>query len=406
MNPTDLHAGRRRAAVLAFALVALTFAPPARADEGDRIEDLLDQDRLHEALAAAEAFVKREPDSAQAQGLYGRALFEFDRFGPAREALARSAELSPDIWGPWAHAFLARIAAYYGEDEACREHLAQVEDDHWVKVSLSALLAPEGYARRDTEHYVVYSDPDVTRAGGDVLGSKLLELIYEGYSKVFPFEVDPKRKHRVYLFSSYERFDAMCRAMGRDGGNGMAGYFYSEEGALLVRTRASEPGARGGFTGQGIRTLFHEAFHQFIRMHARNIPDWFNEGLAMYFETARQAGPRKLAIGGLHPNRVDQLRRALDGRARPGLLSLRELLTLSYDDFHDKSRESLNYSHAWGFVHFLLDGMGKKGRKLVRDYFKVLNAGRPAAEAHAETFGDLDLARLELAWAEYVKRLN
>ena len=52
-----------------------------------------------------------------------------------------------------------------------------------------------------------------------------------------------------------------------------------------------------------------------------------------------------------------------------------------------------------------LNGMGKRGRKLVKDYFQVLREGRTPEEAHARTFGKLDLDKLEQRWKTYINKL-
>ena len=71
-----------------------------------------------------------------------------------------------------------------------------------------------------------------------------------------------------------------------------------------------------------------------------------------------------------------------------------------------EQRELVNYAQGWSFAHFLLHGMGKKGKKLLKGYFLALKAGRTREDAHAATFGRMDLRKLEAAWVAYVKRLK
>ena len=86
-------------------------------------------------------------------------------------------------------------------------------------------------------------------------------------------------------------------------------------------------------------------------------------------------------------------------------LPLAEFLALTDKTFRS-DRELANYAQGWSVVHFLLHGMGKKGRKLLKNYFHALKQGKTRAAAHALTFDTMDLNKVERAWVEYVKRLK
>jgi tetratricopeptide (TPR) repeat protein len=393
---------------LRLALVLALLLPLGSLAQGktlaEEAEEHLDAKRYHRGLVLAQKAHEAQPDDTETNGVLGRALFRLNRFPEAREKLERCMELSPKTWGKYCRSYLARIAFYYGEDDTVKELVAGLKADHWVRRTLSRLIAPKGMKKRSTKHYQVYTATAVDAQGGGKLGGQLLELIHKAYSKVFPFKTDKKRVHRVYLLASQQDLSRFATFVWQKGPVSSTGLFYGDQGALLLRTGLfAKEGAKQGFSEAGIRTLFHEAFHQFIDMHAPDVPDWLNEGLAEYFETARQSSAKKLDIGIPHPSRCRALRRNF---GQGSLWKLKDFLKINYDQFHEDSHESLNYSEAWSLIHFFLHGpMKKKGRKLLKTYFTILREGRPWEEAHEETFGTIDLIKLEKAWIEYVNRL-
>ena len=87
-------------------------------------------------------------------------------------------------------------------------------------------------------------------------------------------------------------------------------------------------------------------------------------------------------------------------------LHLREFLQQTNKQFRESAdRKKINYAQAWSVVHFLLQGMGKKGKKAAKSYFLALKAGKTRAEAFEESFGKLNLDKVDMAWRRYVTRL-
>ncbi len=259
-----------------------------------------------------------------------------------KEAKVQLEKARVNGWDKFGRSYLARIAWYYNDRERAKELLAGMKPDHWLRRSLTGLMNPTGMRRTEIKHY-------------------------KGTS---------------------------------------TGVQFPSQGTLILRTGAdSRKGTRHGFSDKGIRTLFHEAFHQFIDKYTPECPDWLNEGMAEYFETAVMAGKNKLDIGIPQPSRTQDLRDSFAGRdART--YPMRDFLKISYTAFHQDSRENLNYSQGWGIVHFLLHGpVKKKGRKALKDYFTKLREGASATEAHDASFGKLNLNKLEAAWKAYINRL-
>ncbi|MEZ6187268.1 MAG: DUF1570 domain-containing protein [Planctomycetota bacterium] len=371
------------------------------------------EDRPHEALRLVEPLLAASPDDASAVGLRGRIHFDLARFDEALADLARAAELEPETWGDLAREIECRVAFYRCEDAKVRELLPTFEASAWTE-AYPYLLEPDGMRRHqlDGGRYVVYVDEALAERRGEVFAARMLELIYDAYSSVFPFEVDPRMVSRVYVFgktSEYQRFS--LRAVGSNKSSA-SGYFSPSTRILVIDADPERQATNEfGFCAEAIDTLFHEGFHQFVQLHVpQGMPDWLNEGMAEYFGPSTARGKRKLNVGVVvkhHPTRTTRYERIRETlRDHPGSVwSVERFMQQTDDDFDAEGRGLLNYAQAWSLVHFFVQGMGSKGRTLLKGYFSALREGRSPAEAYAETFGELDARKLDKAWRAYVLRL-
>jgi len=260
-------------------------------------------------------------------------------------------------------------------------------------------------------HYVVYVDETLAETKGEVFTARMMELIYDAYSTVFPFDADERMISRVYVFgktSEYQRFST--KAVGSNKSSA-SGYFSPSTRALVVDADPERMQTNPyGFTPDAIDTLFHEGFHQFVRLHVpQGFPDWLNEGLAEYFGPSTAHGKKKLNVGVVlktHPTKVTRYERIRNTlRDHPGSVwSVERFMTMSDDDFDMEGRSLLNYAQSWSLVHFFVQGMGKKGRKLIKAYFTQLREGKTPDEAFKESFGELNMRKLDKAWRAYVMK--
>lgn len=390
-------------------LAALALAAPAAAGALEDAEKAYEEDRLEDALRLSQAAVEAAPTDADAVGLLGRVLFSLGRLDEAVERAGRAGELDAEVWGDLGKSTACRVAFFRNQDDAVRRLLPTFESGAVTK-HLEFLMAPTGLVRHQEPrgHYVVYADETLQGRKGHEWAGKMMELIYEAYSTVFPFEVDATLVSRVYLFGgagTYSRFNAHLEKDMSDA----SGYFAPSTRILVVDAApdAGETVNPAGFSDGAIDTLFHEGFHQFVNLHVpQDMAMWFNEGMAEYFGPSTPRGRKALNVGVVlktHPTRTTRYERLMSGlRGESRLLSLRELLTQG-----DAAFGLMEYAQSWSFIHFLLHApsMGAKGKKLLKDYFLAVKGGKTAAEAHALTFGTLDLDKLDAAWRAYVLTL-
>ena len=100
--------------------------------------------------------------------------------------------------------------------------------------------------------------------------------------------------------------------------------------------------------------VYHEAFHQYIyyALGGRDLPVWFDEGHATFFEGSDIDAHRKTVKIVEEPLRVDPfLARLKDGRA----LNLGALLKMDHAQFYSRNSEMMNdnYATAYALVYFL-----------------------------------------------------
>lgn len=124
-----------------------------------------------------------------------------------------------------------------------------------------------------------------------------------------------------------------------------------------------------------VATVIHEATHQLafncgLQARYADIPLWFSEGIAIFFETPDlQSSKGWRGIGNVHRSRLVDFRRATATRPRDSLSTL-----LSVDTrFRDPKLAPAAYAESWLLVHFLL----KRYPQPFREYLRLLAEKKP-----------------------------
>lgn len=146
-----------------------------------------------------------------------------------------------------------------------------------------------------------------------------------------------------------------------------------------------------------MRTIRHEAFHQYLSYATAMIPTspWLNEGYAQYFENPESADWRLP----LTTEDVDRLAQTLP-----------DLLKMDYAAFYDGSDEErrVKYRLAWSLAYFIENGApnvrSAPFANLKRDYLKALFETRDMRAATETAFGSPEnVDRFIAEWAKYWK---
>lgn len=162
-------------------------------------------------------------------------------------------------------------------------------------------------------------------------------------------------------------------------------------------------------SAQTYQTLFHEAFHQFLRRYVENPPIWLNEGLATYFGTAR---PTKSGLVFDPRNDHWDICRKLISQGQA--IQLIDLVRANRSEFYDHSvmdvrwggqplrRSFVYYAQSYTLIHMLL--ADAQSRETLQSYVRDLADDDGRTEAITKRYFDEDrCARLAPLWVQYVQ---
>ncbi|MDQ3748542.1 MAG: DUF1570 domain-containing protein, partial [Acidobacteriota bacterium] len=176
----------------------------------------------------------------------------------------------------------------------------------------------------------------------------------------------------------------------------VAGYFLGGEDVnyIVLSTEGEK-----SFT---YRTIFHEYIHYLVDndIGRSNVPPWFNEGLAEYYEMFEIENDQKVTLGALNQNH---------------LLLLQQNKLIPFETFFNVDNYSLQrqghdgaglfYAQAWALMHYLMQGNnGTRSQQLNKFTVLVLN-GKMPKEAFTEAF-QTDYATMERELKKYVEQRN
>lgn len=221
-----------------------------------------------------------------------------------------------------------------------------------------------------------------------------LEQFRETFRQVFPrAKFNNSVQTNVVVFksaSSYKPFKPK-RADGK-ADEWVAGYFQAGEDVNYITL--STEGEKEDTYG----TIFHEYVHFLLRNNLgdSNIPPWFNEGLAEYYQTFQIKDDIKATLGNVQSEHLSILQRTQ-------LIPLKTLFAVDYYQLYQNGSHSrtIFYAQSWALMHYLIQG--NKGANLGSlDKFLTLLRNKVAPKtAFQQAFG-YDYATMEAALKKYV----
>ena len=282
---------------------------------------------------------------------------------------------------------------------------------------------PSGFRAHKTRHYLIcYNTSTVYAEWCGALFERLYKA-FRNYWRQRGLELtDPDWPLVAFVFDGKSSYARYAKTELGEATSSIIGYYslrtnrvttYDLTGAD-VRTRRlnstaqvnrilSRPQAE-----RTVATIIHEATHQLafncgLQTRYADIPLWFSEGIAIYFETPDLRSSKGWRnIGGVNRVRLAEFRRYL--RARPAD-SLRTLL--SQDDRFRSSRTAPQaYAEAWALNYFLINTRIEE----YTEYLKTLEQKQPLLydDAHERIeqfqrfFGE-DLSRLDAQFLRYMR---
>ncbi|MBN1422339.1 MAG: DUF1570 domain-containing protein [Planctomycetes bacterium] len=237
---------------------------------------------------------------------------------------------------------------------------------------------------KETEHYIVLSDVDQKFTD---LHARYAEAMYAMFAGVFPSTKKPEAKLRIVIFKTREEFQAFGAPADILG-------FYLPSNRILYLYDHVKPALT-------LEVLIHEGFHQYIHLLLDEIPVWFNEGMAQFFETAEFVrNGFKIGASSRRAGHLAYLVRTQRDRFP------REFLRIGEAEFRMPNRMLENYAQAWGMCHFLILFKDGKYRGALNRYYEALLRGEGADAAYRAAFSAIDWETLLQEWRAYVPALS
>jgi len=203
-----------------------------------------------------------------------------------------------------------------------------------------------------------------------------LEQFRDGFARLLTgFRFNSAAATTVVVFKSNQAFDPFKPVYQGRPGN-VAGYFQSGQDVNYI-TLTTEQLANNPF-----RIIFHEYVHLLLHNTVRDLPLWFDEGLAEYYSTFDLADDgRKVWLGKVIPAHLQLL------RDEP-LLPLQTLLAVDRKSsyYNECDKNGIFYAQSWALVHYLILGNERKRQRQIGTYLQLLHAGANPEKAFQDAF--------------------
>lgn len=176
----------------------------------------------------------------------------------------------------------------------------------------------------------------------------------------------------------------------------VAGYFQPGRDVNYI-TLSTE-----GEDDQTYRTIFHEYVHFMLNINfgKSEIPTWFNEGLAEYYETFIIEKDQEVKLGLFHQRHIDLLR---DTKILP-LDTLFNISRHAWNQSGGHSR-SIYYAQSWALMHYLMQSSNGSKREGLGKFIAQLARNIAPEKAFQESF-QMNYADMEKELKKYVSQAS
>ena len=221
-----------------------------------------------------------------------------------------------------------------------------------------------------------------------------LEQFRETFKKLFQTaNFDSAVPTNVIVFkssSSYKPFKPR-RANGKINEN-IAGYFQpGKDVNYITLSTDGEPADRYG-------TIFHEYVHFMLDINfgKSDIPAWFNEGLAEYYQTFAIEKDQEVKLGLPQSGHLMLLQ-------QNQLIPLNTLFNISNYALHQNGNHSRSvfYAQSWALIHYLLMGAKQKHSEGLSKFVGALANGADPEKAFLDAF-QINYAEMEKELRRYI----
>ncbi len=258
----------------------------------------------------------------------------------------------------------------------------------------------------DAPDYVLISDlPKNNRNMGQKLLNEL-QVIRQAYTELFP--LTPTSVNPVSVVRIFASPDDYLNYVGKEA-EWSAGLYSPRHKELVLKNDDTLSANDRKDRLQLI--IYHEGFHQFLDalLDGKNVPIWFNEGHATYFEAADVSTTAKRVRIPVNTMRLETIKRM---NSYP-IKSLMLMDTQTFYDAKSTTKLNANYALAWGITYFLRTAqksrspLAKPYATFANDYFAAITAKdlTPQQAFDALFKSKYDFAKFEQAVTKFLDRL-
>ncbi len=235
-------------------------------------------------------------------------------------------------------------------------------------------ISPAEYSRLETEHFFFYFLPS-----DKPLANHLMHRAEDVRAQIVSdLGVEFANKTRVYLAANEDEFRQLQPQKSKKP-VWVDGLAYPALNLIILKTSRTQGESPGNITKNFIHEFTHINIGRAFKW--RKIPQWLNEGLAMYESREWQLG------------RVSNMTRAVLTEKLIPLRDLTKEFPLGYQ------RATLAYDQSFYLVSYLLS---KKGRGAFHRFIREYGRGKKLEQVLSEVYG-LSLAGLEKEWKTHLK---
>lgn len=258
-----------------------------------------------------------------------------------------------------------------------------------LPVSAASPLPPERdrWLTLESAHFTFHSNAPAKRTRRI---AQNLEQLRATLGRLSGLELNSPTPTAIYVFKddkSFQPYKFLYDGRPAD----IAGFFSAREHGNYIAINAEN-------VDEATSIVYHEYVHHVVSNNFRNLPVWFNEGLAEYYSTFEVDG-QTVSIGKPIGEHWAWLRQHAP-------LPLDELFAVDRQSptYNEGTRRGSFYAQSWALVHYLLVGNADRQPQATR-FLQLLGQGLDQDTAFTQAF-DTDYATLENELRRYLRRLD
>ena len=266
--------------------------------------------------------------------------------------------------------------------------------------AINSIKGLKGWWFVETANYVLVADLPMSQKQFIRQLQSDLEYLHAAYMQILPPRVAIEAVSVVRIFNKAEAYNQYVGPAH----SWSEGLWLPNKTELVIKSMDWGDANRRQQAMAGI--VYHEAFHQYLfyAFDKINVPVWYNEGHATFFEGAQ------ITKKGFDVGEMEGYRQVIETLIAKKKVDLRSLLVMNDDDFYTHGGEQgrrEHYALAWGLIYYLRKGAplekNQAYARLLDNYADSLFQTRNPEEAIRTMLESLDMTQFTAAFTDFWK---